>query len=87
MRDRLEIEEILRDDVQRKTKAFEEAKRNFLAGMFRRSERNPPFRWRTATSENGAPPRLFAMQELAEAVHRFNDFLLNGTIPPDLSGI
>ena len=83
MKDRLEIEDILRENVQRATKEFEEAKRNF----WQVSSEVPsgiPHPAGALRLQKTARAQTVAMQALAEALHRFNAFLLNGAIPDDL---
>jgi hypothetical protein len=82
MRDRLEIEEILRDDVQRKTKEFGEAKRNFWQ-VCSEVPSGIPHPDGARRIQNTAHAQNVAIQALADAIHRFNDFLVNGTVPPD----
>jgi hypothetical protein len=83
MGDRLEIDDILRNEVGRATKEFEEAKRNFWQ-VCSDVPSGIPHPDGALRLQKTAHAQTVAMQALAAAIHRFNAFLLNGAIPEDL---
>jgi hypothetical protein len=82
MRDRFEIEDILRNEVKRTTKELEEAKRNFWQ-ICSDVPSGIPRRDGTLRLQKAAHAQTVAMQALTAAINRFNDFLLNGTVPAE----
>jgi hypothetical protein len=83
MRDRLEIEDILRAEVQRTAQELDEAKRDFRR-VYSDIPSGIPHPDGNLRLQKTAHVRAFAMKAFAKALQRFNSFVLDGAIPEDL---
>jgi hypothetical protein len=85
MLSRSEVTEILRQELERATRQHEEAKRNF----WRVSVDIPsglPHPDGARRIQNAARLQTGTMAALAMTIRRFNAFLIDGTVPEDLTG-
>jgi hypothetical protein len=80
---RLEVEDILRNDLERAKKEYEAARRNFwqVCSDVPSGIPHPDSERRILKT---ALVQTHAMNGLATALKRFNDYLINGTVPEDL---
>jgi hypothetical protein len=82
MRDRLEIEDLLRNEVKRTKKELEEAKLNFWH-VCSDVPSGIPHPDGTQRLQRAAHAQTVAIQAVTAAINRFNEFLLNGIIPAE----